>query len=96
MSVQFGGVVHNLDKLDPLFAEENQEMQDEAEAAAMHLKYDIPASDIVIETDALFYPNRTSAPLKRERLEQGGSMVKTTGIHSSMNQIYNATVLVSI
>jgi hypothetical protein len=38
--IQFGGVVYNLDKLNDLFVDENREMMDEAEAVAMHLKYD--------------------------------------------------------
>jgi hypothetical protein len=38
---KFGGIVYNLDKLDPLFAKGNQDMKNEAEATAMHLKYGV-------------------------------------------------------
>jgi hypothetical protein len=36
---------------------------------------------------------RSSAPLKRKRLAQGGEMVKGSGLQASMGQTYTAEVI---
>lgn len=84
-------------KLDPKFAEDNDEMNKEMEAMILHLKSVIFLSAL-LNKDYTLIPlsnNRAASrnDIPRSRLTQDGIMVKGPGPQASYNVAYTAEVI---
>lgn len=88
--------MYDLDKLDKKFSIENAAVKEEIEAMQISLEYGSFYCQLFSLTLALHFRNGSSNPIPRDRIKQGGVMVKATGPQAVFGQPYNAQVRLMI
>jgi len=85
-------VVYGLDKLDGKFSIENAAVKEEMQAMQINLEYAFLYHQSISLMLALNLRTGLSNPIPRDRINQGGVMVKGTGPQAVFGQPYNAQV----